>query len=163
MIVCFHLLCMNADFYAKRSVICWLLKLTPDVLTNSRFVGCAADIKFNDVAFGLWNFMEAVHVNGCRDRFGRTTIITLNRDGLKTETSRTRAGLETYKRLVSGTQCLSLDRVLAKFVNVSVSFQSRSRSWENRSRSWLRSRDEPRHFGVFCILYVHSDTNQCNH
>jgi len=33
----------------------------------------------------------------------------------------------------------------------------------NRSRSQFRSRDEARHFGVFCILYNHSHTNQCNH
>jgi len=72
----------------------------------------------------------------------RNVLVELNsRDGLEIETSPFRDGLETYKRLVSVSSCLVSSRP---------NLLTRIWSRENGSPSRFKSRNETRHFGVFC-------------
>jgi len=39
-----------------------------NILSNSRFIGCIEDIKFDDIVVGLWNFVYADRTGGCQGR-----------------------------------------------------------------------------------------------
>jgi laminin alpha 3/5 len=58
----------NTRFYVGGVLDAAVGALKPSVLTNTRWIGCIEEIKFDGILVGPWNFEEAYNIKGCGAR-----------------------------------------------------------------------------------------------